>query len=94
MVPLEAEVNDVVVHGKVKGTLCVVPLDIDAGIQVTLPVFSDIIMFFEGISKVVGMEAAYIFNSKVVNDEAEEDRAPFVAPNTGSGGALVVFVLG
>ena len=72
----------------------VVPLDIDAGVQVTLPVFSDSIVLFERISKVVGMTVADIFNTKVVNDEAEEDRAPFVAPKTGSGGELVVSVLG
>ena len=34
------------------------------------------------------------FNTKVVDDEAEEYRAPFVAPKTVSGGALVVSVLG
>ena len=72
----------------------VVPLDIDAGVQITLPVFSDMIVFFEGISKVVGMAVTYVFNTKVVGDEAEEDRAPFVAPNTRSGCALVLYVLG
>ena len=40
------------------------------------------------------MAVADIFNTKVVNDETEEDRAPFVAPNTRSGGAFVVSVLG
>ena len=40
------------------------------------------------------MVVADIFNTKDVNDEAEEDRAPFVAPKTRSGGALVVSVIG
>ena len=40
------------------------------------------------------MVVADIFNTKVVNNEAEEDRTPFVAPNTRIGGALVVSVLG
>ena len=40
------------------------------------------------------MEVANIFNTKVVNDEAEEDREPFVSPKTWSSGALVVSVLG
>ena len=40
------------------------------------------------------MTVAYIFNTKVVDGEAEEDRAPFLAPNTRSGGALVLSVLG
>ena len=72
----------------------VVPLDIDAGVQITRPVLSDMIVFFEGISKVVGMAVTYVFNTKVVGDEAEEDRAPFVAPNTRSGCTLAVYVLG
>ena len=40
------------------------------------------------------MAVANIFNTKVVDDEAEEDRAPFVAPKSGSGGTLVVAMLG
>ena len=74
--------------------LGVVPLEIDSGVKINLPVFSDIIVFFEGILKVVGMAVTYVFNTKVVDDEVEEDRAPSVAPNTSSGGALVLSVLG
>ena len=40
------------------------------------------------------MAVANIFNTKVVDYESEEDRALFVAPNTRSGGALVVYVIG
>ena len=93
VIPLEAEFGDVVVHGEATGAFGVVPLGIDAGVQVTLPVFGGIVVFFEGISKVVGVAVAYIFNTKVINNKAEEYRAPFVAPNTRSGGALVVSVL-
>ena len=91
---LEAEVDKVVIHGKATCAIGLVPFYIDASVQISLPIFSDVIVIFEGISKVTGMAVANIFNTKVVNDESEEDRAPFVAPNTGSGGALVVFVLG
>ena len=71
LIPPEAEFGDVVVHGEAKGALGVVPLEIDAGVKVTLPVFSDVILFFEGISKVVDMAVANIFNTKVVDNEAE-----------------------
>ena len=71
LIPLEAEVGNVVVHFNATGALGVVPLDIDSGVQVTLSFFSDIIVFFEGISKVVGMVVAYVFNTKVVDNEAE-----------------------
>ena len=69
--PLEADVGDVVFCGKAIDVLGIVPLEIDASIQVALPVFSDTIVFFEGISNVVGMAVANIFKTKVVNDEAE-----------------------
>ena len=71
MILLDAEVGNIVVHGKDTGTFGVVPLEIDAGVKVTLPVFSDVILFFEGISKVVDMAVANIFNTKVVDNEAE-----------------------
>ena len=40
------------------------------------------------------MAVANIFNTNVVDDEAEEDRAPFVAPKDGSAVALLVAILG
>ena len=91
---LEAEVFNVVIHGKATGAMSVVSFDIESNVQIYLPFFSDIIVLFEVISKVMGMVVANRFNTKVINDEDEDDRAPFVAPNTGSGGALVLSVLG
>ena len=44
--------------------------------------------------KVMGMAVANIFNTKVVDDEADEERAPFVASKSRSGGTLVVAMLG
>ena len=74
--------------------LGVIPLDIDADVQITLPVLSYIIMFFEGILKVVGMSVTYVFDTKVVDNYAEEDRAPFVDPKNRTVSALVLSVLG
>ena len=94
VIPIEAEVGDVYVHDKATCALGVVPIGIDTSVQVILPVFSDIIVFFESILKVVGMSVSDIFNTKVVDDDAEEYGAPFLAPKTRRGGALVVYVLG
>ena len=94
LIPLEVEVGNIVVYGYATGALGVVPLEIDAGVQVTLLFFSDILVFFEGISKVVGVAVTYVFNTKFVDNEVEEDRAPFMDPDTRSGGALVVSVFG
>ena len=65
LIPLEVEVGDVVVHGKATGAMGVVPIEIDTSVQITLPVFSDVIVLFEGISKVMGIAVADIFNTKV-----------------------------
>ena len=40
------------------------------------------------------MAVSYVFNTKVLDGEAEEDRELFLAPNTRSGGALVVSMIG
>ena len=93
VIPLDTEVGYVFVHGKAAVALGVVLIYIDADVQVTLLFFSDIMVFFEGILKLVVVVVAYIFNTKVVDDEAEEDRESFLAPNTRSGGVLVVSVL-
>ena len=44
--------------------------------------------------KVMGMAFAEIFNTEVVNNEAEEYRAPFVAPKARIGGTFVLSMLG
>ena len=38
VIPLEAQVGDVVVHGKATGALGVVPFEIDVRLKTTLPV--------------------------------------------------------
>ena len=91
---LEADFGDVDVHGKSTGAFGVLPLEIYAVVQTTLPVLSDIIVFFEGILKMVGKGVTYVFNSKVVDDDTEDNMAPFVSPKTRRGGAMVVSVLG
>ena len=39
MIPFEAEIGNVVIHGEAAGALSVIPLEVDAGIQMTLPIF-------------------------------------------------------
>ena len=50
----------------------------------------DIVAFEESISEVMGMLCAYIFNVKTINYKGEHDGPPLVAPEAGSGFALVV----
>ena len=50
MIPFEAESGDVVIHGEAAVALSVIPLDVDASIQITLPIFGDVVVFLEGIA--------------------------------------------
>ena len=49
MVPFEAESCNVVIHGEAAGLMSVIPLDVDASIQITIPIFGDVVVFLEGI---------------------------------------------
>ena len=60
--------------------MSVIPLEVDAGIQISLPIFGDVVVFLEGIAKVLAMPFNDIFNTKVFNNEAEDDRTPVVTP--------------
>ena len=93
LITLQAEVGDVFFHDRATCLMGVVSLEIDASVQIALPVFSDVIVLFKGILKVMGMAVADIFITKVIDGESEEDRAPFVAPKTGGGYSLVVSML-
>ena len=70
----------------------VVPLQINAGVKVYLPVFSEFIVFGESLFEVYGVSFANLLNVKVVNDQAKHYWAPSVLPETRCGGALVVVV--
>ena len=50
MILFEAEIGDVVIHGQAVGALSVIPLEVDTGIQITLPIFGDVVVFLEGIT--------------------------------------------
>ena len=80
MIPFEAESGDAVIHGEAESAMSVIPLEVDAGIQIALPIFGDVVVFLECIVKVLGMPFTDILNTKVVNNEAADDRTPVVTP--------------
>ena len=45
MISFEAEINDVVIHGDAADARSVIPLEVDASIQITLPTFGDVVVF-------------------------------------------------
>ena len=93
MVVLGEDRVNVVFHGKAASAFAVVPVEVDSRVKITLPVFCDVVVFFDGVSKMDGMLFANIFNAEVVYNESEHDGAPFVAPKTRGAFALVVAFL-
>ena len=50
IIPFEAESDDVVIHGEAAGALSLIPLEVDASIQITLPIFGDVVVLLEDIA--------------------------------------------
>ena len=72
MVEIDAEVCNVVFHCEAAGEIGVVPLKVDAGVQVSFPVLSDLIVLFQDCSEVDGVALANVFDAKIVNDKSED----------------------
>ena len=50
MITFEAEIGDVFIHGEAEVAISVTLIEVDASIQITLPIFSDVVVFLEGIT--------------------------------------------
>ncbi len=50
----------------------------------------DFVVLFESLGKMIQVGIANVLNGKVVNNECKHDGVPFVAPEPGGGGCLVV----
>ena len=84
---------DVVFHGEATGALGVVPGEVDACVEVALSVFGEVVEFLDGVSEVVSVVVANVFDSEVVYYEGEHDGSPFVPPEPWSTLALIVTLL-
>ena len=80
MAPFKEEVFDIIFYGQSAGAVRVVPGEVDASESGAGPVLGEFIVLEEDVAKVVGVAFAKIFNAEVIDDEAEEDRVPLVAP--------------
>ena len=96
VVVLQSKVGNVVIHGEADCALGVngvaVLLTINAGVQLSLPVLIDFVMFFEDLLEVYGVLFANVFNAEVINYHAKNDWAPSVAPDPRCEGTLLVFL--
>ena len=81
---------DVTIHGEAESSFIIVPVKINTGKFGAFPIFVDGGMWLESFVLVVGMALSDVLYTNIVNDEDEEDRAPFVAPKDRGGGGLLV----
>ena len=96
VVAFYSKVCNVVIHGEADRVLdvngVVVPLQINAGVKVSLPVFSELIVFGKSLLEAYGVSFSNVFNSKVVNKQAKNYGEPSVSPEPRFEGVLVVVV--
>lgn len=55
-------------------------MEVDTGVCFTLPVSGDQVELLERVEEMLCMVFADVFGTKIINNEAEEDRAPFEVP--------------
>ena len=85
---------DVAGHAEVTGMMGTVPFEVDAAEAFAFPVNVDLlIMVAEALDQMVGMLFANVFDTEVIDDKAEADWVPLVAPKARSvsyGGVTIV----
>ena len=96
MVAFQSKVCNVVIHGEADRALgvngVVAPLKINSGVKVSLPFFSEFIVFVKILLEVYFVSFANVIKAKVVNEQAKHDWVPSVTPEPWCEGALVLAV--
>ncbi len=73
--------HDILGHGKINIAFILIPLEVDAIIEITSLVFNNVICFFlEGIVKMLEMFLTNVFDPKVIYYKVEPYRTGFVFP--------------
>ena len=85
MLELDKKVLDVAGHAESTALTNVIPFDGDAGQFISGHVELYPMVLLEKVKEEVEMFDADVFDSKVINDEAELEGSPFVAPKPRSG---------
>ncbi len=93
-----ADLEDITWHGEAARAFgvnwAVVPFKCHAGKVGAVDFLRDFIVHFESLAKMIQVSIANVLDGKVVNNECKHEGAPFVAPEPGGGGCLVVVKFG
>ncbi len=86
--------DDVTRHGNVKGARVIIPLEVDAAVEIAVPILCEFIFFLYIPNEVVNVFLTRIFHPEIVHSEREGDWASYVHPEAGSVCALIISVGG
>ncbi len=93
-----ADVGDITWHGEAAKAFgvnwAVVPFKCHAGKVGAINFLRDFVLLFESLAEVIQVSIPNLLDGKVVVNECKHDGAPFVAPELGGGGCLVVVEFG
>jgi hypothetical protein len=93
-----ADVEDVTGHGEAARAFgmnwAVVPFKCHAGKAVAVDFLRDFVVLLQSLVKMIQVGIANVLDGKFVDNECKHDRAPFVVPEPGSYGCLVVVKFG
>jgi hypothetical protein len=93
-----ADVEDVTWHGEAAKAFginwAVVPFKRHAGKVGAVDFLRDFVELFESLATMIQVGITTVLDGKVVNNESKHDGAPFVVPEPGEGGCLVVVEFG
>jgi hypothetical protein len=67
-------------HGEVDFTFLVVPIECDAKIPSSVPVFFNFIVLLKCLDEVVEVSFVDVFNTEIVHDQCEADGSPVIFP--------------
>ena len=90
MVVFGEKCHDGLIYGERACASEVIPSEVDAGIEVSIPVLGECVVIADGVAEMMGMLKANIFDTKVISNKGENGRVPFVVPETWGCIAMVV----
>ncbi len=89
-----ADVDDITWHGEGAKAFgmnwAVVPFKCHASKAGAINFLRDFVVLFESLAKMIQVGIANVLDGKVIDNECKHDGAPFVGPEPGGGGCLVV----
>ncbi len=89
-----ADVEDITRHGEAERAFdlncTVVPFKCHTGKAGAVNFLRDFVVLFESLAKMIQVGIIDVLDGKVVDNECKHDGAPFVVPEPGGGGCLIV----